>query len=231
MANLLEHNFSSCNELANSLASEIGEKLKEAIKKDGKASIALSGGSTPKKMLNQLSKLKNINWEKVDVTLVDERFVDENSSRSNAKMLKENLLINEAKSANFFPLFLGSNSLNEQAIEQMSHQQKYIKKPFDIVVLGMGLDGHTASFFPNVKNLHQALNSTKLAMAINASDGEERITLTFPYLISAKNIYLHIEGEEKQQVLEKALNGMVINDMPIRAFLLQDKAPINIYKC
>lgn len=230
MANL-EHNFSSCNDLANSLANEIGKKLQQAIAQNGKASIALSGGSTPKKMLNELSKQKNIAWGKVDVTLVDERFVDENSNRSNARMIKENLLINEATEASFFPLFLGANSLNEQAIGQMSHQQKYIKKPFDIVVLGMGLDGHTASFFPNVKNLHQALNSTKLVMAIKASDGEERITLTFPYLISAKNIYLHIEGKEKQQVLEKALKDGAIEDMPIRAFLLQNKAPINIYKC
>ncbi len=230
MVNIV-HNFENCQILAKNLAEEIADKLQSAIKKHNRASIAFSGGSTPKNMLKQLSLAKNINWQKLDVTLVDERFVDESSDRSNAKMIKENLLIGDAKRAKFFPLFLGNEQLNEQAIKQMNLEQKHIKHPFDVVVLGMGLDGHTASFFPNVIGLKKALKNKGPAIAINASDGEERITLTYPYLISAKNLYLHIEGKEKWQTLQKAQHKGAINEMPIRAFLQQDKVPLNIYYC
>ncbi len=223
--------FADCDDLAKNLAAQIAKNLRLAIDKTNRASIALSGGSTPKKMLQYLAQEKDINWSNVDVTLVDERFVDENSPRSNAKMIKENLLHGEAKKAKFFPLFLGSEYLNSEAIEKITSEQNHIKHPFDVVVLGMGLDGHTASFFPNTISLEKALSDEGPAMAVNATDGEERITLTLPYLLQTNNLYLHIEGEEKQQVLEKAMQNGSQNEMPIRAVLRQNIVPLNIYSC
>lgn len=229
---IIRHDFTQCDELVKTLTNNIVDDLKAAISRDGIASIAVSGGSTPKKLFLSLGARSDINWSKVTATLVDERWVDENSPRSNARLVKDYLLIGPASVATFIPLYSGGDMPDEKLIAKTNLAQKEVKYPFDVVILGMGTDGHTASFFPGADQLDEALENDGPALAINAPGaGEPRVTLTLPYLCASKNLYLHIEGETKRAVLERALGNGAINELPVRAILRQEKVPVNIYYC
>ena len=104
--------------------------------------------------------------------------------------------------------------------------------PFDIVILGMGPDGHTASLFPGASRLIDAvdMNSGTLCMAITpVTAPHDRMTLTLPALLDSRQIYLHLSGEEKRDVYEMALRGDSFEKMPIRAVLHQDRVPVDVY--
>ena len=212
------HDFENREALASGLADRVARGLSRAISRTGSATLAVSGGTTPTLFFEHLSR-EPITWDKVTITLVDERQVDEDSPRSNARLARNSLLQNNAKAAKFVPLFR-----NELAASALG---------LDVVVLGMGDDGHTASFFPNGDRLPEALDiktvSALLPMqAPNA--GEPRLTFTLPAVLKAKVLCLHIEGAKKQTVLEKAMAGTDVLDMPIRAVLQSDR-PLDIFWC
>ncbi|PRX08711.1 UNVERIFIED_ORG: 6-phosphogluconolactonase [Martelella mediterranea] len=224
------HKFENGSALAAALAAEVADKLALAIADKGTASIAVSGGSTPKAFFKALSSAP-IDWEKVTVTLVDERFVPEDSPRSNHKLVKENLLLGPAAQARFIPLYQNVENVGEAA-EIVTNKVSATSLPFDVVVLGMGTDGHTASFFPGGDTLAKALdiNTPAGVMAMHAEGaGEARLTFTFSSLENAGLLILHIEGQEKMDVLNKALEGNDETEMPIRAVLSRASSPVNIY--
>lgn len=212
------HMFEDGSQLAAALADRVAGLLREALAKKGNALLAVSGGTTPKPFFHALSVLA-LEWSKVDVTLVDERQVPEDSPRSNARLVKETLLQNEAAEARFVPLFQ-----NLAAAELAS---------FDIAILGMGNDGHTASFFPGGDNLAAALdpNGKRAIVEMTAPGaGEPRLTFTLPKLLAAQNLFLHIQGQDKMSVLDQALSGTDALEMPIRA-VLNAKKPVELYWC
>lgn len=224
------HKFESKPELAAALAAAIAEKLAAAVAEKGTASMAVSGGSTPKAFFNALAHMP-IDWEKVTITLVDERFVDDESPRSNHRLVKENLLLGPAAAARFIPLYQNVATA-EEAAEIVTNKVAAANLPFDVVVLGMGTDGHTASFFPGGDTLGKALDSATPAgvMAMHAEGaGEARLTFTFSSLENAGLLVLHIEGQEKIDVLNKALDGKDEAEMPIRAVLTRASTPVEIY--
>ncbi len=160
-------------------------------------------------------------WEEVDVTLVDERWVPESSASSNAAMIASLLLQGGAKAIRFIPLFTG-HARPEDALDYLERLLARLKWPLTAAVLGMGEDGHTASFFPGGDRLAEAIDPTakRLVVPINAPGvAHPRITLTLPVLLSAENLILHIEGEAKRHVLERALEPSPDEDLPIRAVL------------
>lgn len=212
------HDFANRDALASGLADRVARGLSRAISRQGNAVLAVSGGTTPRLFFEHLSH-EAITWEKVTITLVDERQVDEDSDRSNARLLRQNLLQNNAGAARFVPLF--RNELAASALEP------------DVVVLGMGEDGHTASFFPGGNNLDEALNpktTTALITMAAPGAGEPRLTFTLAHLLKTKLLCLHIEGMSKQAVLEKAMAGTDVHEMPIRAVLQADR-PLDIFWC
>jgi 6-phosphogluconolactonase len=203
--------------LASALARDVAQRLDAALRDSGGALIAVSGGTTPKVFLERLSR-EPIDWSRVTVTLVDERCVPEESERSNARLVKTHLLANAAVAAAFVPLFK-----NESAAANLGR--------FDVVVLGMGTDGHTASFFPRGDRLADALDVNRKGriIAIEAPGaGEPRLTFSLPALLDAGFIALHIEGKEKAQALVEALEPGPVEDMPVRA-VLRAAAPIIVY--
>ena len=217
--------------LAKELAEAVADRIRTAIAERGEASIAVSGGSTPGKFFAALGKTKDIDWSKVVVTLVDERWVDETSNRSNALLVNEKMLQGPAAVARFFPLYSGGDEPTAELVAKTNALVGSLPKPFAAVILGMGNDGHTASFFPGGDTLNEALTSEGPTLAIRAPGaGEPRITFTLPRLIETDGLYLHIEGEEKATVLEQALGEGPVEDMPIRAVLRSD-APLAIYWC
>jgi 6-phosphogluconolactonase len=221
--------FKDKQQLAEALAEAVAANLKAAVKARGVASLAVSGGSTPARFFQVLSQRSDVPWEKVAVTLVDERWVDESSDRSNARLVKANLLQHRAAIANFVPLYQGGAVPDPV---RAGRAQAGVPQPLDVAILGMGNDGHTASFFPSGDNLEEALTAEGPIVAINAPGaGEPRVTLTLKRLVAARALYLHIEGEEKVKTLEQAEAEGPVEDMPVRAILRQTQTPLTIYWC
>ncbi|CAN7172231.1 6-phosphogluconolactonase [Rhizobium sp. LjRoot258] len=224
------HAFANGTELARNLADKVAASLSEAIDARGAATFAVSGGSTPKLFFQELSA-RDLDWTKVTITLVDERFVPADNPRSNHLLVVENLLQNKAKAARFLPLYQAAASV-EDAAKLATVATASISNPFDVAILGMGGDGHTASFFPGGSNLKVALDAkTPRGIITMEADGagEPRLTFTFSSLQDAKLLVLHIEGESKKGVLTKAEGAGEEAEMPIRAMLRRATSPVEVY--
>lgn len=224
------HEFTDGAALAEGLADRVCAVLAEAIAARGRASIAVSGGSTPKAFFKALSG-RDIDWSKVTVTLVDERFVPADNPRSNHLLVAENLLCGRAAAATFLPLYRPAGSAQEAA-GIASADAASLGHPFDVVILGMGTDGHTASFFPGGSRLAEAISAkTPRGVITMEADGagETRLTFTFASLQDARFLALHIEGEAKKAVLAAAKADGPEEDMPIRAVLRRAATPVDIY--
>jgi 6-phosphogluconolactonase len=222
--------FASADKLAENLADEIACSLAKAIQERGQASMVVSGGSTPK-LLFQLLSLKKISWQKVTITLADERWVATTDSSSNELLVRSHLLQNNAACAHF--IGLKNNAPTAVDGEQACHYTVgMIPRPIDVVILGMGNDGHTASFFPGAEKLNEALDmqSGRHCIAITPPDApHKRLTLTLPTLLDSREIILHITGDSKKKVLDKVLTEGLPNDMPVRWILKQQQTPVRIF--
>lgn len=224
------HSFADTAELASRLASDVATQLSQAIAARGTASMAVSGGSTPKRFFEALSG-HDIAWDRVTVTLVDERFVPADHPRSNHLLVATHLLKDKAAGAIFLPLYQDvADALQAAAIA--STKAEDIGNPFDVAILGMGTDGHTASFFPGGNHLARAIadDTPRGVMTMMAEGaGEERLTFTFSSLHDARFLVLHIEGDGKKVVLDQAEAGTDELEMPIRAMLNRAASPLEIY--
>lgn len=224
--------FNSSGDLVSKLVSRISHLLAEGIKKRGRASLAVSGGSTPVPLFHALSCL-NLQWDKVVITLVDERWVDVTEEQSNEHLVWTHLLQNKAAQAVFVgmkTLAISAGAAEKECAERMQS----VPRPFDVLILGMGNDGHTASLFPGSVNLAEAVDkhSGKTCVGIvPAAAPHERMTLTLPALLNSKEIIVHITGKEKREVYEQAGNEGPLEDMPIRFILRQKEVPVNVYWC
>lgn len=222
--------FSTKANLDEQLADKIASGLVEAVATKGKASIAVSGGSTPKALFQRLSNM-DLPWNKISITLADERWVDINDDASNTKLVYENLLQNKAKEAKFFHLKQGE-SLCEETLNDLNVAAKSSILPLDILILGMGEDGHTASLFPCSKEIEQGLskNNTDALMAVTPTTAPfDRISFTFNALKQSKHIFLHISGVNKKQVFEQVVQCNDNRKMPINAFLSNPDINTQVY--
>lgn len=227
----IRRSFSSKDDLAAALADAVVLDLAAGLAARGTAALAVSGGSTPARFFKALGQRTDLDWSRVTVTLVDERWVDETSDRSNARLVKANLLQGPAAAARFVPLYQGGAVPDATAVGRANAAIAAIG-PLDAAILGMGSDGHTASFFPGGDTLAEALTEEGPVLAIRAPGaGEPRVTLTLRNLVAAKALYLHIEGEDKARVLEQALAPGSEQDMPVRAVLRQTTRPLTIFWC
>jgi len=223
------HAFDDGQTLANALAADIAGKLRAAIETRGEALIAVSGGSTPKRLFQALAN-EALDWSRVTVTLVDERWVPDTDERSNARMVESVLLQHKAADAEFMPLYL-ETATPEAGIAEVRTRVGSLKQPFDVVVLGMGPDGHTASFFPGGDRLSEALDLSNMALVLPMrapGAGEPRITFTLRELLKAQTLYLHIQGDDKRVVLDQAEQPG--SQLPI-ASVLRHARQLEIYWC
>lgn len=212
--------FSSREAQARALAAQVAADLAEAVAARGRASLAVPGGSTPGPFLSELS-LADLDWAKISVLLTDERWVPEESERSNARLLRATLLRGPASAARFVPLFTGAPT-PEEAFADLDKAIRPLA-PLEVCVAGMGTDGHTASLFPGGDRLAEALDPAQplAALALRAPGAPEpRLTLTRPLLSGARRAYLLIQGAEKRRVLAEALDPAGDEaEMPVRALL------------
>ena len=221
--------FDTGEALAQALAVEVAQTLAAALAFRGRASLAVSGGSTPRAFFDALS-LEAFDWRGVDIVLTDERWVEAGSPRANSTLLRGHLLQNAATAARFVDLKT-SSATPEEGLAEAQALFETVSLPLAVVVLGMGEDGHTASFFPQGDRLAEALRPSldhKLEFMHAPQCDEPRLTLTFPVLAEAGRRFLHIEGAKKRETFLRAEKSGRIEDMPIRAFL-RDGRPLEVF--
>lgn len=220
--------FENTVSLETALAEKIAAQLQDAIDTRGKASLVVSGGSTPLKLFEALSQ-KLVDWSVVYITLADERWVDPSEKDSNERVVRQHLLQNKAASAKFRGL-KNMFQTPEEGCSMASESLAVFPRPFDVVILGMGTDGHTCSWFPCSKELDNALNTTDLCAAVYPTTAPHpRITLSKNAILNSRQIYLHLVGESKLAVYRQALESEQVNEMPIRAVLAQHKTPVDVF--
>ncbi|PHR56476.1 MAG: 6-phosphogluconolactonase [Robiginitomaculum sp.] len=212
--------FSDISDLHEHATNLIITQLKSALDKNGVASLMVSGGSTPGPVYSQISHF-DLPWKDITIGLVDERWVDEDDTGSNARLVRNTLLQNKASFANFIPMKTSASTPQDGQLD-VEANHKNIPSPFSVVVLGMGSDGHTASWFPKAEGLDAALSldNTNMVQAITAQQTGvtgaylNRMTLTRHALDTCDFALLLVTGAEKKKVFEAALAG---DDYPIRS--------------
>jgi len=225
-----EHRFPDALALANALAGELRVELQEAIAARGHASLVVSGGRTPALLFEQLSR-ESLDWRKVWVTLADERWVDLQDPGSNERMVRQTLLQNHAAAAQLIGMKNAAASPAE-GCDWCWRSLARIARPFDVVLLGMGDDGHTASLFPQSPGIVAALNASNppacIAMQAPVAP-EQRISLNLTALLDARRVILHIQGEGKWSVYQRALQRGAVAELPVRAVLHQQETPVEVF--
>ena len=211
--------FDNINNLESSLVKKISLCISVSIKKYGDARILLSGGSTPINLYSLLSQ-ENINWGKVKVGLVDERFVDQQSDYSNERHIKKSLFKNCAKTAILSPMVccIDNELLN---LEMVSKSYSSFVERTDFTLLGMGIDGHTASIFPNDKESDELMNSINIGVFSTKAPNYpyNRITCSKELIAQSNAIVLFFTGENKFNILKNSNN----TNVPISYFVKNSK--------
>lgn len=224
-----EHRFDDSAALVAALTRATHADLSQAIEERGVASLVVSGGSTPRPFFEALSAAR-LDWPRLNVTLADERWVAPDSADSNEALLRSTLLKGDAARARFLGLKNDAPSAVAGAAECARRLDAW-PRPFDLVVLGMGNDGHTASLFPDAPELSRALDANApLCLATTpASAPQSRMSLTLAALLDARRIVVHIAGDEKWRVYEAARGEGPVKEMPVRAVLRQSAVPVDVY--
>ena len=212
-------------QLARRCSEQVASLLDLALDERDRAHIALSGGSTPAAAYRLLNR-EHLPWSRVDVVLGDERWVPATDPASNARMLAETLLQADGPGAQArfhpVPTELDSPEASAAAFEQHVRQLCPGDPPsFDVMLLGLGDDGHTASLFPGTP----ATRERSKAVTIGAGKGMERITLTAPVLSAARQVIVLVSGATKREALRRLLDPM---ESPERtpARLVQPRLPV-----
>lgn len=200
-----------------SLADRIAAELADFLRREGRASLCVPGGTTPGPVFDTLSGV-DLDWGNVAVFLNDERWVGEDSPRSNTRLLRERLLRGPARLARLVPLYLPAETPETVLPALEGGLRPHL--PISVLLLGMGADMHTASLFPGADRLAEALSPhAPLLLPMRAeAAGEPRITLTAPVLAGAMCIHVLITGPEKRAALERAVTLSPL-DAPIAAVL------------
>ena len=214
--------------IAETLAERVAEYLSLRLAEAPAATLVVSGGSTPLPFFHALRD-KSLDWARVKIALADERWVPENDPASNAALVKKELLQGAAAKARFV-LFNVSNKDAADAVSELETEATELTFPVDVLVLGMGNDGHTASLFPDAPELARAMEPSgekRVMVMTPPSQVHPRVTLTLPVLAQARFKVLHLKGQDKIATLARAAEAPDDwSAMPIRAFL---KAGLNVY--
>ncbi len=215
-----EHRFDDRTQLADELARSVAGDLAVAVAERGAASLVVSGGSTPRPLFERLSRAE-LPWNKVSVTLADERWVAADDEASNEALVRRLLVVEYAASARWVGL-KNSAPTPEAGREACERRLREVPRPFDVVVLGMGGDGHTASLFPASAELAAGLDprSRRACLAVHPPDAPHpRMSLTLAALLDSRRIVLHVTGDAKWTVYLRALESGPVEELPIRAIL------------
>jgi 6-phosphogluconolactonase len=228
-ANVEFKRFDSAPALATQVASDIAVRLANALAVRGEASLLVSGGHSPIRLFEQL-RAQALDWGRVSIGLVDERWVDLTDAASNEHMTREALLRNQAAAAKFFGL-KNSAASPELGAAAAWTALAHLPRPFDLTLLGMGDDGHTASLFPGSPNLKAALELELPEGCIgmrSPSPPQARLSVNLRALLNSRRIQILLLGEAKLRTFAAANRPGPVEEMPIRAVLRQERVPVEV---
>ena len=226
------HEFADAQAMVSSLADEIVTRLKTGVTQRGRAGMAVSGGTTPGALFDVLSQ-REAPWDKVWITLSDERWIAPDRDGSNEHLARTRLLRGRAAAAHFVGLKT-ADATPDAGAAKANAAIAALPRPFDIMLLGMGDDGHTASLYPHAPELKAALDPGASALvhavhARNAAATGDRMTLTLRALLDSRWIALLIKGDEKMKTYRAAESAGPVAQMPVRAILGQRAVPVDVF--
>lgn len=224
------HGHADADAWAESAAAAIAYAVGEALRERDRARLLLSGGSTPAPVYRALAQ-NALDWARVDVGLVDERWLQPDDPDSNARLVRQHLLHGPAAVAHFQSLTRAGQSIEESVRTANLHAHQAA----DVVVLGMGEDGHTASLFPRMRGLEQALEADQAYVAVDttgcpgAGRFARRISLTPAGLAPSHARFLLIRGESKRALFERAADGDNVRELPVRLAFTTPGAGLQVH--
>ena len=225
--------FADNDTLAQALAAAVAADLRSALQEESSVTLAVSGGESPVPVFIALRDA-DLDWDRVVVTLVDERWVPESDPASNGALVKAHLLQGNAAAARFVPMYTGAATATDGEAG-LATTFSSLPRPFAALILGMGEDGHTASLFPGSPQLEAglALNGTvadtpPCLNQVGAVAPTERMSLTLPWILNARRIYLQFGGASKLAVFNAALSGPN-RQFPVSFVLAQTQTPVAVF--
>ncbi len=223
--------YDDAEELADAVAGDVGFIIESALDARGQALIALPGGKTPIPIYAKLAKAK-IDWKKVTIIPTDDRLVPMTDPLSNAAMIAKAFL---PKGARVLPITTDKAADHRMAGKAADARLQELHWPLDLVWLGVGADGHTASIFPG-PDLDEALNGPKVRRAVGvlpdplpAEAPVARVSLTKAAIISARTLTLVVTGKDKRALIERAIKDGASSNTPIGRVLADAEQAIDIH--
>lgn len=215
--------FPGRDEMVARLADHVAGQLSLALAKKGRAVFAVSGGSSPAPLYEALAQ-RDLGWESVTVILVDDRWVAPGADGSNDDFIRRTLLTGKAAAARFLPLKTDHETPGD-GLEEMNAAYVGPAADIDVAIMGMGPDGHTASWFPHAQGLEMALDTARPVAAVKAVKSEvtgrflHRATLSLAAIREAECSILLISGEAKKAAFDLAEGDGPVADYPVRALI------------
>jgi len=223
--NLLE--YADTGTCAQALSAALAAAVTEALADKSRATLALSGGRSPEAVLPLLAQAP-VAWDKVDVTLIDERCVAPDHADSNAALVRRCFLDKGAQAARFHPLWRGDLSMTDALADADARLAPIL--PADVAYLGMGPDGHIASLFPKSDAADFEDAASAVIQSAAPSAPRERLSLTLRELLEIRSLFLHVTGAEKRQVLEQALVHPPNAAVPV-SLLIHARPDVQVFAC
>ncbi|HXH01858.1 MAG TPA: 6-phosphogluconolactonase [Candidatus Competibacteraceae bacterium] len=223
------HCFDTPAALEQALAEQIAAALGAGVASRGAAALVVSGGRTPIALFQRLAARADVPWAQVHITLADERWLSPQHADSNERLVREHLLAGPAAAARFTGLWTGAPS-PEAGQAEAEARLSSLPRPFDVVLLGMGDDGHTASLFPSAPELDAGLTTERLCLALHPSSvPQPRLSLSLKALLDSRQVLLHLVGPTKWRVLQEALRPGPVQQLPVRAVLQANHPSCHVY--
>ncbi|MDX1692686.1 MAG: 6-phosphogluconolactonase [Ketobacteraceae bacterium] len=214
------------NALIEAVVAQIESAASHATKLRGAFTMAVSGGSSPRPLLESLAQQSGIPWEQGLVSLVDERYVPADSPDSNENLVRQCLLTHQAADTRFIGLYSDTRTIDQQLAELNTNSDLNL---IDIAVLGMGMDGHTASLFPcSPEFTHNLTTEQRYVKATPQTAPHPRISLSATALAHVTELVLFIPGKKKLDRLQQILEGEDLLS-PVKTLLTQRQLPLKVF--
>jgi 6-phosphogluconolactonase len=224
----IQQQFADQPAMVAALGGFVVSRLQQAIGTRGEALLAVSGGKTPAALFDWLSQ-QPLDWGKVTITLADDRWLPADHADSNTRLVQQHLLQGAAAAARFVPL-VNAAATPEKGLAQATERFNTLPQPFDLILLGMGDDGHTASLFPCAPQLANALSTSEPLLVMHPQTAPyARISLSPAALRQSRQNILLISGAGKQTVLQQALQDGPVAQMPVRLLWQAGMPPLAVY--
>lgn len=224
----MEYFFAAREEASRAAAEFIAERLRECLARSGSASLVVSGGTSPVRCFDWLSRAA-LRWSAVQVLLSDERWLPPDSADSNENLVRGHLLQGNAATARLLPVYARGVTPAARCVE-LEAELKDVSRPFACTLLGMGKDGHFASLFPDATNLDAGLDPATMNAYLpvaTAASPHPRVSMTLAALTDSDAIILLMFGAEKREVYEAAVTGSAA--VPASALLGQQRTPVHVF--